>query len=65
LDERIPGDAPLVIPSDKVRLQHPAENPERNNHQQSADYQMTTQQVHSHNPFNPRIDGSAHLRPPS
>ena len=37
LDGRIPQDARLVVPCDKVRLQHTAENPEREERQQQAD----------------------------
>jgi hypothetical protein len=39
-DERVSGDAQLVIPRYKVRLQHPAEDPERDEQQQSDGKQM-------------------------
>ena len=40
LDERVSGDAQFIIPRYEVRLQHPAEDPERDEQQQGDDQQM-------------------------
>src|ERR1035441_7926298 len=39
-DERVSGDAKFIIPRYEVRLQHPAEDPERDEQQQSDGKQM-------------------------